>query len=258
MLYDKGGSGRSILLLHGLMGSAATWRRQIPWLREFGRVHTYDAPGHRRPPPPELTTEAFVDDLIEHLETVGPSVLVGHSMGALHGWCAAARRPDLVTALVVEDIAPDFRGRTADGWAAMIRAWPRPFPDADAVRAFFGDVAGQYFLDSFELSDDGWRLHGDVDTFEAISQEWGTRHFWNEWDAVRAPVLLIEGEHTITPAGQMSRMHSAKPGSVYVRVEGAAHLVHDEAPERYRDAVEGFLRTLGSSECRSHSSTEST
>jgi hypothetical protein len=45
---------------------------------------------------------------------------------------------------------------------------------------------------------------------------------------------------------------------VYVRVEGAAHLVHDEAPERYRDAVEGFLRTLGSSECRSHSSTEST
>ncbi|MDV8024268.1 alpha/beta hydrolase [Rhodococcus sp. IEGM 1330] len=245
MLYDEGGSGRSILLLHGLMGSAATWRRQVPWLREFGHVHTYDAPGHRRPPPPELTTEFFVADLLEHLDRLGPSVLVGHSMGALHGWCAAAQRPDLVTAMVVEDIAPDFRGRTAEHWAAMIRAWPQPFPDADAMLAFFGDVAGQYFLDSFVRNDDGWRLHGEVDFFEAISQEWGTRHFWDEWDAVHAPVLLIEGEHTITPAGQMQQMHSRKPGSAYVRIDKAAHLIHDEAPERYRTAVEEFLRALG-------------
>lgn len=244
MLYDEGGSGCSILLLHGLMGSAATWRRQVPWLREFGHVHTYDAPGHGRPPPSELTTESFVADVLGHLESIGPSVLIGHSMGALHGWCAAAARPDLVTALVVEDISPDFRGRTAENWAAMMRAWPQPFPDADAVRRYFGDVAGQYFLDSFERSDDGWRLHGEVDTFEAISQEWGTRHFWNEWDAVRAPVLLIEGEHTITPAGQMAEMHSRKPGSVYVRIEQAAHLIHDEKPEEYRAAVEAFLRTL--------------
>ncbi|OZE80394.1 alpha/beta hydrolase [Rhodococcus sp. 15-649-2-2] len=244
MLYDEGGSGRSILLLHGLMGSAATWRRQVPWLREFGHVHTYDAPGHRRPAPAELTTESFVADLLQNLEWLGPSVLIGHSMGALHAWCAAARRPDLVTALVVEDIAPDFRGRTADDWATMMRAWPQPFPDADAVRAFFGDVAGQYFLDSFERDDDGWGLHGDIDTFEAISQEWGTRHFWDEWDAVDAPVLLIEGEHTITPAGQMRQMHVRNAESTYVRIENAAHLIHDECPERYRTAVEGFLRTL--------------
>lgn len=245
MLYDEGGSGRSIVLLHGLMGSAATWRRQVPWLRGSGHVHTYDAPGHRRPPPVELTTEAFVADLLHHLETLGPSVLIGHSMGALHGWCAAAQRPDLVTALVVEDIGPDFRGRTADDWSAMIRAWPQPFADADAVKAFFGDVAGQYFLDSFDCGTDGWRLHGQVETFEEISREWGRRHFWQEWDAVSAPALLIEGEHTITPAGQMVEMHSRKPGSTYVRVEKSAHLVHDEAPGQYRSAVEDFLRTLG-------------
>ncbi|MDV6304874.1 alpha/beta hydrolase [Rhodococcus cerastii] len=244
MLYDEGGSGRSILLLHGLMGSAATWRRQVPWLREFGHVHTYDAPGHRRPPPPEPTTEYFVADLLEHLDRLGPSVLIGHSMGALHGWCAAAQRPDLVTGLVVEDIAPDFRGRTADDWATMMRAWPQPFPDADAVLEFFGDVAGQYFLDSFVRSEDGWRLHGEVDFFESISQEWGTRHFWDEWEAVTAPVLLIEGEHTITTAGQMQQMHSDKPGSTHIRIEKAAHLIHDEAPQRYRTAVEEFLRAL--------------
>ncbi|SNS70602.1 alpha/beta fold hydrolase [Rhodococcoides kyotonense] len=244
MLYDEGGTGRSILLLHGLMGSARTWRRQVPWLREFGHVHTYDAPGHRRPPPSEPTTEAFVSDLIGHAEQLGPSVVIGHSMGSLHGVCLAAARPDLVSGVVVEDITPDFRGRTADAWAAMIRQWPQPFESDDAVREFFGDVAGQYFLDSFERRDDGLYLHGDVSTFEAISQEWGTRHFWDEWDAVRAPSLLIEGEFGITPAGQMAEMHRRNPMSTYVRVAGAAHLVHDEQPEAYRGAVEEFLGRL--------------
>lgn len=244
MLYDEGGTGDPILLLHGLMGSARTWRRQVPWLREFGHVHTYDAPGHGRPPPASLTTEAFVDDVTEHVEKLGRVVVIGHSMGSLHGWCLAAARPDLVSGLVVEDISPDFRGRTADDWAAMIRRWPRPFVSEADVRSYFGEVAGQYFLDSFDRREDGWYLHGDVSTFEAISAEWGTRHFWNEWDAIEVPTLLIEGESGITPSGQMAEMHARKPASDHVVVPGAAHLVHDEQPVRYRELVSGFLSRL--------------
>lgn len=35
-----------IVLLHGLMGRGRTWRRQVPWLRRYGRVFTYDAAFH--------------------------------------------------------------------------------------------------------------------------------------------------------------------------------------------------------------------
>lgn len=244
MLHDEGGDGDPILLLHGLMGSARTWRRQIPWLRRYGHVYTYDAPGHGRPPPAALTTEAFVEDLSVHAEEIGRATVVGHSMGSLHGWCLAAARPELVAALVVEDIAPDFRGRTADAWAAMIESWPQPFPTEVAVREYFGDVAGQYFLDSFERRPDGWYLHGDVATFEAISSEWGTRHFWAEWESVDVPSLLLEGEFGITPKGQMEEMSRRNPKSEYVSVPGAAHLIHDERPEDYREVVAAFLRRL--------------
>ncbi|WP_406235695.1 alpha/beta fold hydrolase [Nocardia sp. NBC_01009] len=244
MLYDEGGAGVPILLLHGLMGSARTWGGQLEWLRGFGHVYTFDAAGHGRPAPAELTTEAFIEDLAAATAPISePMVVIGHSMGGLHGWVFAASYPDRVRALVVEDIAPDFTGRTAQDWAAMIEAWP-PFPDEDAVLDFFGPVAGRYFLNSFERGADGYRLHGSVATFRDISEEWGTRDFWAQWKAITVPALLIEGEFTITPAGQMRQMAVVHPDAVYVKIPNSGHLVHDDQPERYRAEVEVFLRRV--------------
>ncbi|MCM6772826.1 alpha/beta hydrolase [Nocardia sp. CDC159] len=245
MLHDEGGTGVPILLLHGLMGSARTWGDQLPWLREFGRLFTFDAAGHGRPAPDELCTEEFVRDLADATGGIDePMVVIGHSMGALHGWVFAAEYPERVRALVVEDMAPDFRGRTARDWAAMIAAWPQPFPDAAAVLEFFGPVAGRYFLNSFVAGPDGYRLHGEVETFREISEEWGTRDFWAQWRAVRVPGLLIEGEHTITPPGQMREMAALRPNSRHVLVAGAGHLVHDDQPEIYRAHVAKFLNEV--------------
>lgn len=247
VLYDEGGTGTPLLLLHGLMGSARTWRDHLDWLRGFGHVYTFDAAGHGRPAPAELSTEAFVADLAAATASIAePMVVIGHSMGGLHAWMFAAQFPERVKALVVEDMAPDFTGRTAAHWAAMIEAWPQPFPDEAAVLDFFGPVAGRYFLASFDHGPDGYRLHGSVSTFRDISEEWGTRDFWTQWRTIEVPALLIEGEHTITPPGQMRAMAEVHPGAEYVLVPDAGHLVHDDQPERYRAEVSGFLgRVLG-------------
>ena len=110
---------------------------------------------------------------------------------------------------------------------------------------FFGPVAGQYFLDSFEQRADGWYLHGDVDTFRDISEEWGDRHFWDQWASITVPALLIEGEFTITPRRSDADHGRAASGAEYVRIEQAGHLVHDDQPEQYRKVVEEFLDGLG-------------
>lgn len=228
------------------MGSARTWCRQVPWLRAHGRVYTFDSAGHGRPALPRLTTEAFVEDLAGVLDPIAePMVVIGHSMGALHAWCLAATYPEKVSALVLEDMAPDFRGRTAKDWAAMISKWPQPFESRAAMLEFFGPVAGQYFLDAFEEREDGWYLHGDVETFRDISEEWGGRDFWEQWARIRVPALLIEGEFTITPEGQMRAMAGRHDGAQYIRILGAGHLVHDDQPERYRAVVEEFLTEWG-------------
>ena len=231
------------------MGRGSTWSRQLPWLTRQGRVYTYDAPWHRGREVDDtapISTERFVTQLAAAVESLGsPVVLVGHSMGGLHSWCLAAERPDLVSGLVVEDMAADFVGRTTGAWEPWVHALPAEFDSAEAVFAEFGPVAGRYFLEAFDRTPTGWRLHGRPEKWLAIAAEWGTRDYWGQWQAVRAPVLLIEAGDSVVPPGQAGRMAELGGERVtYVRVEGAGHLVHDDSPEAYREAVEEFLRSL--------------
>ncbi|QLL07087.1 alpha/beta fold hydrolase [Mycobacterium vicinigordonae] len=248
LLTHRGGGGRPLVLVHGLMGRGTTWSRQLPWLTRLGAVYTYDAPWHRGrdvEDPHPISTERFVTDLGDTVSGLGaPVTLVGHSMGGLHSWCLAAERPELVRALVVEDMAPDFVGRTTGPWEPWLHALPVEFDSAERVFAEFGPVAGQYFLEAFDRTASGWRLHGHTARWIEIAAQWGTRDYWSQWRAVRAPALLIEAGVSVTPPGQMRRMHELSPASTYLHVPGAGHLVHDDAPEVYRRAVESFVSGL--------------
>jgi pimeloyl-ACP methyl ester carboxylesterase len=250
LLVDHGGRGEPLVLVHGLMGRGSTWSRQLAWLIELGTVYTYDAPWHRGRDvidPYPISTERFVSDLGHAVAALDqPATLIGHSMGGLHAWCLAANRPELVSALVIEDMAPDFRGRTTGPWEPWLHALPVEFPSARAVFDEFGPVAGQYFLDAFDRTRTGWRLHGYVERWIEIAAEWGTRDYWQPWRAVRVPALLIEAGNSVAPAGQMRSMHECGYRTTYVRADNAGHLVHDEAPRLYRDAVTGFLSALAS------------
>ncbi|ORW14239.1 alpha/beta hydrolase [Mycobacterium lacus] len=245
LLTLRGGRGEPLILVHGLMGRGTTWSRQLPWLTRWGAVYTYDAPWHRGrdvADPHPISTERFVADLGDAVIALGvPVRLVGHSMGALHSWCLAAERPDLVSALVIEDMAPDFRGRTTGPWEPWLHALPIEFDSAEQVFAEFGTVAGRYFLEAFDRTATGWRLHGHTERWVQIAAEWGTRDYWAQWRAVSSPALLIEAGNSVTPPGQMRQMAEREGATTYLRVADAGHLVHDEAPEVYRQAVESFL-----------------
>ena len=252
-LTYRGGTGRPLVLVHGLMGRGSTWSRQWEWLADHGSGYSYDAPWHRGRDADDIgdvggpiRTERFVDELAAAVDSLGgPVVLVGHSMGALHSWCLAAARPELVEALVVEDMAPDFVGRTVGAWEPWLHALPVEFSSAEAVFAEFGPIAGRYFLESFDRTPTGWRLHGRPERWIAIAAEWGTRDYWVQWQSIQAPVLLIEAGDSVAPPGQMRRMAElAGPRATYVQVPGAGHLVHDDAPQAYREAVEKFLAAL--------------
>ncbi|WP_156755090.1 alpha/beta fold hydrolase [Actinokineospora pegani] len=241
-IVEFGGTGAPIVLLHALMGRASTWWPCADWLARHGRVLGYDARAHGRHPlrGPGSTAD-FVDDLASVLRRTGPAVLIGHSMGALHALVAASVHPHLVRAVVAEDVGVDLRGRTSDDWRALFAQWPTPFPSMAHVREFFGPAA-DYFAECVEERADGYHLIADLESLFAIAEEWGRRDYWDHVERVRCPVLVIEAEHTVMPAGQQAQIPRRAPGGGHhLVVEGAGHLVHAAAPEVYRGAVEAFL-----------------
>ncbi|WP_211260618.1 alpha/beta fold hydrolase [Amycolatopsis jejuensis] len=246
-LIDFGGEDRtgvSILLLHGLMGRARTWWPVAQWLKRYGRVRGLDARGHGRAPHTgPWTTEQFAEDVADVLADLGPSVLIGHSMGGLHAWATAAKHPELVRAVVSEDFAPDQRGRTVETWRGYFESWPVPFESLAHVREFFG-AAGDYFTECVEEREDGYHLIADLENLYEIAAEWGRRDYWSIVDGIRCPLLVVEGEHTAMPPGQQAEVAARVPGARHLVVPGSAHLPHAEAPETYRGAVEAFLSGL--------------
>jgi pimeloyl-ACP methyl ester carboxylesterase len=245
-VVEFGGEGPGILLLHGLMGRASTWWPVAPWLVGHGRVVGLDARAHgRHPDRGPCRTERFAADAAEAIRALRlePAVVIGHSMGGLHALALAAEYPTLVRAVVVEDFAPDQRGATVADWRPHFESWPVPFRSLAHVREFFG-AQGDYFSECVEERADGYHLIADLDALYAIAAEWGEREYWSLVDRVRAPLLVIEPEHSAMPAGQLAEMARRAADGRHVLIPAAGHVAHDDRPERYRRTVEAFLTEL--------------
>ncbi|HLZ71555.1 MAG TPA: alpha/beta hydrolase [Dehalococcoidia bacterium] len=106
-LYDWGGTGRPLLLLHGLASNARIWDLVAPLLAEHARVVAVDQRGHGLSTAPDSgygfeRTAADVAALIEALGFAQP-VIAGHSWGANVAVEFAARNPGGAAGLVLVD-----------------------------------------------------------------------------------------------------------------------------------------------------------
>ncbi|MFP5071772.1 alpha/beta fold hydrolase [Pseudonocardia nantongensis] len=248
-VVEFGGSGRPVVLLHGLMSCAESWRPRAGALQPYGRVLAPDARGHGRSARgADLSPQRLADDVLELLAGTGPAALVGHSMGGISALLAAARRPDLVTAVVVEDSPLDLTG-TPPGLLDDMRTWfaalAGPHPSRSAVAAALAGPrpeVGEHMAHCTVRRDDGWWLAADVDDACAIAAHWTRRSLLDEACAVRAPTLMIEAGESVVPPGQLELLAARVPGTRHVRLPGTGHLVHDAAPAAWAAEVTDLLR----------------
>ena len=106
-----GGSGRPIVILHGLFGSHKNWAGVAAKLVEsdVGAVYGLDLRNHGESPHgPTHTFQDLVEDLRAWLKAndISEPVVVGHSMGGLTAMGYALENPAPTAGLVVVDIAP--------------------------------------------------------------------------------------------------------------------------------------------------------
>ncbi len=169
-ISDWGGSGRPILLLHGLASNARIWNLVAPQLAESLRVVALDQRSHglsEKPGDGDYGFEAVCADVREACASLGfeRPVVVGHSWGGGVALEYAARHPEAVAGVVAIDggfagLGSRMTWEETEKRLAPPRLAGTPLAEfRDRVRNFLGasysDEVFDIILGNFEVRPDG-------------------------------------------------------------------------------------------------------
>ncbi|ANZ16828.1 alpha/beta fold hydrolase [Streptomyces noursei] len=256
------GDGRrpGVLLLHGLMGRASHWADTARRLSAAHRAVALDQRGHGRSDKPvegPLDRAAYVEDAIAAIEQLelAPAALVGHAMGALTAWQVAARRPDLVRALVICDMRASALGAASQReWAEWFRSWPVPFATLADVRKWFGEddptlerprpARGEFFAEVMAERADGWRPVFSRRQMLSARETWVHDAHWEELAQVACPTLVVRGLDAELGRAEAQEMVRVLSRGEYAEIPEAGHLLPWEQPDAWCRVIEPFLGAL--------------
>ena len=117
LAYEVTGSGRPLLLIHGLTESRRMWDPLLPALAEDHTVLAVDLPGHGESAPgASYAMDAMADEVAAVVSSAGMDAptIVGHSLGAVVATAYAAAHPSLGVLNIDQSLAlRDFKGALA-------------------------------------------------------------------------------------------------------------------------------------------------
>src|SRR5688500_19034032 len=109
LFFRELGDGPPLVILHGLFGSSDNWLTQARLFGDRYKVYSVDQRNHGQSPHSnEFDYQSMVNDLKEFIDDhqISDPAIIGHSMGGKAAMNFALAHPDLLSKLVVVDIAP--------------------------------------------------------------------------------------------------------------------------------------------------------
>jgi pimeloyl-ACP methyl ester carboxylesterase len=241
--YLAGGSGKPLVLVHGLAGRAEDWLALVPELRDAGyRIYALDLLGYGRSDKPDVDYSiALESDILrqfidsQHLQQPD---LAGWSMG---GWIAgkfAVDNPGRVHRLILLDSA----GMKFD---AVNAAALRPKTEADLAHMMHVLTPHPMRVPSF-YAHDFLRHFAEEDWIvgRALKSMYTGKDLLDgKLGGVKIPVLLVWGkEDVLTPPSIGEQMRQEMPQSILYLVNGCGHLAPVECSKPIAAEMVKFLR----------------
>lgn len=244
-----------MVFAHGFGCDSNMWRFVAPMFETDFRIVTFDHVGHGRAARAEFEVEryssldAWASDVIELCDALELSevVFVGHSVSAMIGVLAAARRPELFSSLVLVGPSPryiddgDYIGGFAAqdiedlltslesnylGWSAAMA----PMIMGNADRPELGA----------ELADSFCRMDPEIARrFARVTFESDNRA---DLRRVHTPALVLQcANDVIAPVAVGEYVRDTMPNATMVMLDATGHCPNLSAPAATTAAIEQFL-----------------
>ena len=249
--YQELGHGTPVVILHGLFGSKRNWGAIAKRLSAHHRVLTVDMRNHGCSPWVDgMDYRDMSQDVADFIAAkgLGPCTMIGHSMGGKTAMTLALGRPELVSRLVVVDIAPVER---ETGFGAYIEAMAEvPLAACDSradVEEHLADVVAHKMVRSFlvqNLTRDeaGFRWRINLAALDAGMDQIADFPQPNHHHSYQGPTLFVAGAASdyIQPhhMGEITRLF---PTATVTHIPGAGHWLHAEAPDVFLKELTAFL-----------------
>lgn len=246
--YREIGSGKPLMILHGLFGFSDNWQTHAKKLSEYFRVILVDLRNHGHSPWSEdFSYELMASDvheLTEHLN-LDKFILLGHSMGGKVAMHYAQQWEDKLEKLIVVDIGikeyPMHHQHILAGMHAVDPIKIKARSEAETLLHTYIDSEGviQFLLKNLYWKEKGvlaWRMNLKVLEREMNEILAAVPSF-----EVLTPTLFIRGElSNYIIDDDWQDIEQLFPDSDLVTIANAGHWVHAEAPEIFVDTVLSF------------------
>ena len=251
----KAGSGKPLVILHGLFGISDNWNSLAKRWAESFTVYTLDLRNHGQSPhAEEFDYTVMAEDVIEFFgeEKLQEVVLLGHSMGGKVGMRLALDFPQALSKLIVSDIAPKkYAEHNRNVVDALLKVQPEKLSsrkEAEAILAQQNLDNGtiQFLLKNLFWKDEAdgskhlaWRFNLDVidRKLSAVSEATDSPA------PCEVETLFIRGDrsHYIKDE-DFAEIKRIFPSSEIVTIANAGHWVHADNPQAMYDAVMQFCK----------------
>jgi len=261
--YLRAGSGRPLLLIHGIVGAAENWRRNIPALAEHATVYALDLVGmgkSERVPGLSAGLEETARRVLATMDAlrIARADVAAVSHGGAVAMTMAAIAPERVRSLIL--LAPANPYSTAADWlvrlyssrlgAAVAPIAPRlpRWVHQIALARMFGD-RGRIPEGCLEPYRDALRVPGTMRHVMGIVRLW-----FADMEKLRGMLprvaktstLLLWGDKDCAVSVESGRRLKQELGAELVVFPGGGHLVYEEfADEVNRVMVDWLGRSVG-------------
>lgn len=249
MHYIHAGTGRPLVMIHGLTGSTRNWRRNLEIVSRSAKVYALDLVNMGescRLAGLDAGLEATAARIAAWMDAVGidRADIAGHSHGGAVAMMLAARHPDRVRSLMLFAPANPY-SRSGDRLIRLYRSAPggllarmAPF----LPRAIHMIALGRMYGDRARIKPGclegyvaGLSVRGTMEHVLQIIHRWHDemRILEPKLQALsEVPVMLVWGDRDRAVSIESGhRLHQELPLSEWHVVSGAGHVAFEEMPE---------------------------
>ena len=245
--YEDHGSGKVLLMLHGLGSTKKDWDAQVPFFSKSYRVITLDLRGHGGSSKPAdaygvgLMTEdvkAFLDQL-----NIKKATFIGFSMGGAIAFQMAASYPEYVEDLVIVNSGPDFNDMGNIG-EELLKSRTE-FLETKGLDLLAKEISFNMFPEDHQLHlREAFDARCKANDYNAYYKSFVTLMDWGLGEAlnnITARTLVVGSDMDYTPVAFKQAYVDRMPNAQLIIIENSRHGVVIDQPDAFNNALLKFL-----------------